>query len=129
MSERKNIIITIIVGLIANAISFIYYYSFKSHNEIVLLLISIIDISLFFRSSYIIVSTLDKKKITTVLFSILLMIGYFAFSELIVLLFSFGTSINFTLDLAKEVYMVTLFASPSIIILVPVIWFIAECLS
>lgn len=126
--ERKEMIILIIIGLIASTISFLYYFLFKNPSNIFLLIICVIDLVLFFINAFKLTLAFDKGKLKTILISIAFMLVFFLFIEIVVLAFSFGTSITYDFNLFFNVLLVSIFSSPSFIILLPIIWFVAECL-
>lgn len=126
--ERKEMIILIIIGLIASIISFLYYFLFKNPSNIFLLIICVIDLVLFFINAFKLILAFDKGKLKTILISIAVMLVFFLFIEIVVLAFSFGTSITYDFNLFLNVLLVSIFSSPSFIILLPIIWFVAECL-
>lgn len=126
--ERKEMIILIIIGLIASTISFLYYFLFKNPSNIVLLIICVIDLVLFFINAFKLSLAFDKGKLKTILISIAVMLVFFLFIEIVVLAFSSGTSITYDFNLFLNVLLVSIFSSPSFIILLPIIWFVAECL-
>lgn len=126
--ERKEMIILIIIGLIASTISFLYYFLLKNPSNIFLLIICVIDLVLFFINAFKLTLSFDKGKLKTILISIAVMLVFFLFIEIVVLAFSFGTSITYDFNLFLNVLLVSIFSSPSFIILLPIIWFVAECL-
>ena len=126
--ERKEMIILIIIGLIASTISFLYYFLFKNPSNIFLFIICVIDLVLFFINAFKLTLAFDKGKLKTILISIAVMLVFFLFIEFVVLVFSFGTSITYDFNLFLNVLLVSIFSSPSFIILLPIIWFVAECL-
>lgn len=126
--ERKEMIILIIIGLIASTISFLYFFLFKNPSNIFLLIICVIDLVLFFINAFKLTLAFDKGKLKTILISIAVMLVFFLFIEIVVLEFSFGTSITYDFNLFLNVLLVSIFSSPSFIILLPIIWFVAECL-
>lgn len=126
--ERKEMIILIIIGLIASTISFLYYFLFKNPSNIFLFIICVIDLVLFFINAFKLTLAFDKGKLKTILISIAVMLVFFLFIEIVVLAFSFGTSITYDFNLFLNVLLVSIFSSPSFIILLPIIWFVAECL-
>ena len=66
----------------------------------------------------------------TILISILIMFGFILFFELFVILLSIDSvRIIFSWDLVHKVFLIALFAGPSLIILLPIIYLVGECLS
>ena len=129
--DFKNIPLSmiIIVGILASAISFIYYFALKNPYEFIFWLICIIDFALFALNAYRIIETFDLTKAKTVIFTIITMVGFFAFCEIVVLAFTQGTRFEYNFELFLNVLRFSLFLSPSLILLLPIIWFIAEVLS
>ena len=129
--DFKNIPLStiIIVGLLASAISFIYYFALKNPYEFIFWLICIIDFVLFTLNAYRIIETFDLTKVKIVIFTIITMVGFFAFCETVVFAFTEGTRFEYNFELFLNVLRVSLFLSPSLILLLPIIWFIAEVLS
>ena len=121
--------ILIIVGILASAISFVYYFALKNPYEIIFWMICIIDFLLFALSAYRVVECFDPTKAKTVIFTIITMVGFFAFCEIVVLVFTQGTRFEYNWELFFNVLRFSLFLSPSLILLLPIIWFIAEVLS
>ena len=129
--DFKNIPLSmiIIVGILASAISFIYYFALKNPYEFIFWLICIIDFALFALNAYRVVECFDLTKAKTVIFTIVTMVGFFAFAEIVVFAFTLGTRFEYTLELFLDVLRFSLFLSPSLILLLPIIWFIAQILS
>ncbi len=129
--DLKNISLSIliIVGIVASAISFTYYFALKNPSKIIFWLICIVDFLLFTLSAYRIIEPFDLTKAKTVIFTAVTMIGFFAFCEIVVLAFTQGTRFEYNLELFLNVLRFSLFLSPSLILLLPIIWFIAEVLS
>ena len=121
--------ILIIVGILASAISFVYYFVLKNPYQIIFWMICMIDFLLFTLSAYRVIERFDLTKVKTVVFTIIAMIGFFAFCEIVVFLFTEGTRIEYTLELFFNVLRVSLFLSPSFVLLIPVMIFIAEIMS
>ena len=119
----------IIVGILASAISFIYYFALKNPFEIIFWIICIVDFLLFTLNAYRIIEPFDLTKAKTVIFTIITMVGFFAFCEIVVLAFTQGTRFEYNFELFLNVLRFSLFLSPSLILLLPIIWFIAEVLS
>ena len=119
----------IIVGILASAISFIYYFALKNPFEIIIWIICIVDFLLFTLNAYRIIEPFDLTKAKTVIFTIITMVGFFAFCEIVVLAFTQGTRFEYNFELFLNVLRFSLFLSPSLILLLPIIWFIAEVLS
>ena len=127
--SRINLRVLVIIGVFASVISFVYYFALKNPYEIMLWVIYIVDFLLFIVSAYRVIDHWDLTKAKTIIFTILTMIGFFVFCEFVVFAFAYGTSIKYTLDLFFNVLRVSLFLSPSFILLIPVMIFIAEIMS
>lgn len=126
--SKKEILLLIIIGLIATTISFIYYFVFKNPFKLVLYFILIIDLVLFFINVYRLSLSFNKSKLKTILISILIMLGYFIFLEIMVFAFTLKNTELHSLELFNSVFIVSTFLSPCFIILLPIIWFVAEVL-
>lgn len=126
--SKKEILLLIIIGLIATTISFIYYFVLKNPFKLVLYFILIIDLVLFFINVYKLSLSFNKSKLKTILISILIMLGYFIFIEIMVFAFTLKNSELHSLELFNNVFIVSTFLSPCFIILLPIIWFVAEVL-
>ena len=126
--DLKNIPLPIlkIMGILASAISFVYYFALKNPYEIIFWLICIIDLGLFALSAYRMIEPFDLTKVKTVIFTIVTMIVFFAFCEVVAFLFTNGTRFEYNLELFFDVLRFSLFLSPSFILLLPVMMFIAE---
>lgn len=127
--SKIDLLILVIVGLLASVISFVYYFVMKNPYEILLWMIYIIDFVLFLASAYRAISVFDLSKAKTIFFTIVTMIGFFAFCEIVVFVFTCDTSIKHTMELFFNVFRVSWFLSPSFILLIPVIWFIGEVMA
>ena len=131
--DFKNIPLSILIiaGILASTVSFVYYFAFNNPYEIIFWIICIIDFLLFALNSYRIVATFDLNKVKTVIFTIVTMIFFFVFCQIVVLALTVGTSTGFeyNLQLFFNVLRFSLFLSPSFILLLPIIIFIAEILS
>ncbi len=129
MNTRKKYIL-IITGLIATIFSYLYYFAFQNPNNIIFIIICTIDLVIFFINAYIIASNDNKFRIRTIIIALAIMIGFVLIFELVTALAIIDSEkITFTWDLFYEVFLVALFASPSLILLLPVIWFVCEVLS
>lgn len=129
MNTRKKYIL-IITGLIATIFSYLYYFAFQNPNNIIFIIICTIDLVIFFINAYIIASNDNKFRIRTIIIALAIMIGFVLIFELVTAFAIIDSEkITFTWDLFYEVFLVALFASPSLILLLPVIWFVCEVLS
>ena len=129
--DFKNIPLSmiIIVGVLASAISFIYYFALKNPFQIIFWIICIVDFLLFTLNAYRIIEPFDLTKAKTIIFTIVTMVCFFAFCEIVVFAFTEGTRFEYNWELFFNVLRFSLFLSPSLILLLPIIWFIAEVLS
>lgn len=129
IKSRKELIL-IIVGLIATIFSYVYYFVLENPKNSILIIICAIDLIIFSLNAYVFALCFNKSKIMTIIISVAIMIGFVLFFELFVILASVGSDkIIFTWDLFCKVLLVALFASPSLMLLLPVLWFICEVLS
>ena len=129
IKSQKELIL-IIVGLIATIFSYVYYFVLENPKNSILIIICAIDLIIFFLNAYVFALCFNKSKIMTIIISVAIMIGFVLFFELFVILASVGSDkIIFTWDLFCKVFLVSLFASPSLILLLPVLWFVCEVLS
>ena len=119
----------IIAGVLASALSFVYYFALKNPYEIIFWLICIIDFFLFTINAYRMIEPFDLSKAKTIFFTILTMLFFFAFCQAVVWAFTNGTRFEYNLELFFDVLRFSLFLSPSLILLLPVIMFIAEIIS
>ena len=115
----------IITGVVASALSFVYYFALKNPYEIILWLIYIVDFILFFVSAYRVVDSFDLSKTKTIIFTAVMMVGFLAFCEVVVFMFTEGTRVEHTPELFFNVLRISLFLSPSLILLIPVLILIA----
>lgn len=127
--SRISLRVLVIIGVFASVISFVYYFALKNPYEIVLGVIYVVDFLLFIVSAYRVIDNLDLTKVKTIVFTFVTMIIFFVFCEFVVFAFAYGTSIKYTIDLFLNVLRVSLFLSPSFILLIPVMRFIAEVMS
>ena len=129
--DFKNIplSILIIVGILSSAISFTYYFALKNPFKIIFWLICIIDFLLFTLNAYRVIEPFDLTKSKTIIFTIVTMIGFFVFCEVVTFLFTNGTRFEYNIELFFDVLKFSLFLSPSFILLLPVMMFIAEIAS
>ena len=128
--KQRKVLILIIVGLLLSVMSYIYYFMSKNKNTLPLILFCITDIVFFFINSYTISKCFDKSKIFTILISFSIMLGFILFFEVFVIIFSLkSTKIILSWNLVYNVFIIALFTGPSLIILLPIIWFVCECLS
>ena len=122
---RKEMVTLIIIGVILSTISFLYYFLLGNPIKEVLYVLCAIDLILFFINAYNMALIEQKNRITTIIIALLIMIAFFAFFELVVLCASNNT-FTFDMNLFLNVLLVGIFLSPSIIILLPVIYLVAQ---
>ena len=118
-----------IIGVCASVASFVYYFVLKNPYDIILWAIYIIDFLLFVACAYRMIDNFDLTKAKIIIFTIVTMIFFLLFCEVVVFAFTNGTSIKYTINLFFDVLRVSLFLSPSLILLIPVIVLIAEIMS
>ena len=114
-----------IVGVLASAISFIYYFVLKNPYDVILWTVCIIDFILFTLSTYRIDDNSNRSKVKKSVFTILRMIGFFVFWQAV---FAAATH-SYSLELFFGAFLIGLFLSPSFILLLPVMEFIADVLT
>ena len=127
--SRINLTMLIVIGVFASAISFVYYFVLKNPYDFLLWMIYIVDFLLFIVNAYRIIDFFDLTRIVKIILTIVTMIFFLVFCQVVVFLFVDGTSIPYTKDLFFNVLRVSLFLSPSLILLIPVMAFIAEIAS
>ena len=81
-----------------------------------------LPVALFAIFAAISISCISEKEIG-------LFVGFFAFCEIVVFAFTQGTRFVYDWNLFFNVLRFSLFLSPSLILLLPIIWLIAEILS
>ena len=126
---RVRLSVLIIIGVVASAVSFVYYFVLKNPYEFLLWMIYIVDFLLFIVNAYRIINIFDLRRIVKIILTIVTMIFFLVFCQVVVFLFVDGTSIPYTKDLFLNVLRVSLFLSPSLILLIPVMMLIAEIAS
>ncbi len=126
---RIRLSVLIIIGVVASAISFVYYFVLKNPHEFLLWMIYIVDFLLFIVNAYRMIDNFNLTRIVKIILTIVTMICFLAFCQVVVFLFVDGTRIPYTKDLFFNVLRVSLFLSPSFILLIPVMKFIAEVAS
>ncbi len=127
--SRINLTMLIVIGVFVSAISFVYYFVLKNPYDFLLWMIYIVDFLLFIVNAYRIINIFDLRRIVKIILTIVTMIFFLVFCQVVVFLFVDGTSIPYTKDLFFNVLRVSLFLSPSLILLIPVMAFIAEIAS
>ena len=125
--DIKEIPLAIIVvnGVIASLLSFGYYFLLDHPSEVICWMIYAVDLVLFAVSAYRIVECFDLSKVKTGIFTALTMLFFVAFCEIVVFAFTVDTNVQHTPALFFDVLRVVVFLSPSLILLIPVVIFIA----
>ena len=120
---RKNskIIILICIGVVLTALSFIYEYAISFSNPIITYSLIVIDVVLLvvncFYLSYILNGNIRKSLINSIICSLL----FFVFISGVVLCLVEDKA---SLDLLINILKVLVYLSPSIIILLPIVYVI-----
>ena len=128
-TERKKLIITIVIGLLLSTISFVYYYAFKNANKILLTVLMVIDIIYCIFECFVFVTN-DSDPLKGKIKSTIIAVSLYFIVFLVICTFPFLTSEtrSLTMSIFTEIVKISLFLSPSIVILYPVMWFACECL-
>ena len=119
--------ILIIVGVLAS--SLIYYFALKNPYEIIFWLICVIDFFLFAVNAYRLIEPFELTKTKTIIFTVVAMIFFLVFCQVVAFLFTNGTRFEYNMEMFFNILRFSLFLSPSFILLLPVIKFIAEIAS
>ena len=119
--------ILIIVGVLAS--SLIYYFALKNPYEIIFWLICVIDFFLFAVNAYRLIEPFELTKTKTIIFTVVAMICFLVFCQVIAFWFTNGTRFEYNMEMFFNILRFSLFLSPSFILLLPVIKFIAEIAS
>ena len=114
-----------IVGVLASVISFVYCFVLKNPYDVVLWMICIIDFLLFTLSTYRMNDNSNRSKAKKIIFTILTMIEFFAFWQAA---FAAATR-SYSFEVFFSAFLVSLFLSPSFILLLPVMGVIADALT
>ena len=121
--------ILIIVGVLASSLSFIYYFALKNPYEIIFWLFCIIDFFLFAVNAYRLIEPFELTKTKTIIFTVVAMIFFLVFCQVVAFLFTNGTRFEYNMEMFFNILRFSLFLSPSFILLLPVMMFIAEIAS
>ena len=97
--SRINLIILIVIGVFVSAISFVYYFVLKNPYDFLLWMIYIVDCLLFIVNAYRIIDGFDLTRIVKIILTIVTMIFFLVFCQVVVFLFVDGTSIPYSKDL------------------------------
>ena len=114
-----------IVGVLASAISFIYYFVLKNPYDVLLWMICTIDFLLLCLSAYRMEDNFNRSKAKKTIFTILTIVSFFAFWQVA---FAAATR-SYNLEVFFGAFLISLFLSPSFILLLPVMGFIADVLT
>ncbi len=128
-SRKAEFLPLILAGAVASAISFLYYYAFKNPSVILLWLLYAVDILLFVISAYRVVASFDVSRFKTVLFTVVTVVGFFLFCVVVFIALTSDSDIEYTDAMFREVIRIGVFLSPSFILLIPVMWLVAEIIS
>ena len=128
-TERKKLIITIVIGLLLSTISFVYYYAFKNVDETLITILMVIDIMYCILECFS-VFTNDSDPLKGKIKRTIIAVSLYFIVFLVICIFPFLTSEtrSLTISIFTEIVKISLFLSPSIVILYPVMWFACECL-
>lgn len=113
----------IVLGLLASGLSFVYWFIWQDPFKVVYWLIGAIDLLLFAVSVYRIVEAQELSRAKTAIFTFLGMLFFLVFCEVVVFC---ATDSEHSLELFYTVLRFAWYLSPSLILLLPIIWLIAE---
>ena len=125
-TKEMPLSIMVIIGILASALSIVYYFVFNNPNETVYRMLCAIDLLLFTLNSYRLIERYDLTRTKSIIFTVLTMLFFIVFFEFIVFAFTASLNIKHTFDLFSSSLRIALFLSPSIILLLPIMVFIAE---
>ena len=119
--ENPKIIILIIVGILLSSLSFVFEYAINYNNSIITHSIMAVDIILllinFFYLSYLLNKKVGKSIVNSIIFSLLFFVGI---TGVIMCMAEDSASLELMMGTIK----VLIYLAPSIIILLPVIYFL-----
>ena len=127
MAEKRERILRttlIIVGLIATVFSFVYYFALKCPNDVVFEIICTTDLALFFVNMFWLALFYKKIKKGRAWCAVMFMLIYFGLFQLLGILLAWGEA--YSIERFKNAFFVSLFLSPSIMIVLPVLGLIFE---
>ncbi len=128
-TERKKLIITIVIGLLLSTISFVYYYAFKNVDETLIAILMVIDIIYcIFECFSVFTNDSDPLKGKIIRTIIAVSLYFIVFLVICIFPFLISETRSLTMSIFTEIVKISLFLSPSIVILYPVMWFACECL-
>ena len=125
-TKEMPLSIMVIIGILASALSIVYYFVFNNPHETVYRILCAIDLLLFTLNSYRLIERYDLTRTKSIIFTVLTMLFFIVFFEIIVFAFTASLNIKHTFDLFSSSLRIALFLSPSIILLLPIMVFIAE---
>ncbi len=114
------------ICVFASIVSLVYYFALKNPCEIILWVIYIVDFLLFALSAYRFVSKNNLTKVKTIIFTVITMMAFLFFWQIVMLAY---TDFEYTINMFFKVLRFSLFLSPSLILLIPVMEFIGEIIS
>ena len=119
----------VFLGILASALSFVYYFVLHHPYESVYWLICIIDLSLFILNAYRLGEPIVSTKVGALLSTSIAMLAFFVFCE-VAAIWLFDLNFNeITLEQVFGVFRIVLFLSPCLILLIPLIRFLCEVMS
>ena len=122
--ENKSVIVLVIIGLFFTIFSFVYYYLLNNPINVLLYIICAIDIVLFSINAYVLSKFFNLSNINALMLSLLIVLGYFVLILFCAYLYANSINYNFTIMLVNKIMMISLFLSPSIIILILLILYL-----
>ena len=76
---RVRLSVLIIIGVLASALSFVYYFVLKNPYDFLLWMIYVVDFLLFVVNAYRIINIFDLRRIVKIILTIVTMIFFLAF--------------------------------------------------
>ena len=128
-SRKAELLPLILAGAVASGISFLYYYALKNPSVILLWLLYAVDIILFVISAYHVVASFEMSRFKTVTFTVVAVVGFFIFCVIVFIALTSDSDFEYTDAMFREVIRIGVFLSPSFILLIPVMWLVAEIIS
>ncbi len=128
-SRKAELLPLILAGAVASGISFLYYYALKNPSVILLWLLYAVDIILFVISAYRVVASFEMSRFKTVTFTVVAVVGFFLFCVIVFIALTSDSDFEYTDAMFREVIRIGVFLSPSFILLIPVMWLVAEIIS
>lgn len=128
-SRKAELLPLILAGAVASGISFLYYYALKNPSVMLLWLLYAVDIILFVISAYHVVASFEMSRFKTVTFTVVAVVGFFIFCVIVFIALTSDSDFEYTDAMFREVIRIGVFLSPSFILLIPVMWLVAEIIS